>query len=195
MKEFITDRLVIRRFKTDDWKDLYEYMCIPNVIFYEPYEVFNEEDSVNAAKNRETQGEESCFWAVCLKEDNKMIGNLYFQKQEPEDFMTWEIGYVFNPKYYGRGYATEASFKMLEYAFEELKAHRITAGVNMNNTKSWRLLERLKMRREGLFLQNVFFKKTADGKPIWHDSYRYGMLASEWFENKSKYSKVTTFEF
>lgn len=36
------------------------------------------------------------------------------------------------------------------------------------------------MRREGLLLQNVYFKVDSDGQPIWFDTYEYAILKSEW---------------
>lgn len=176
-----TERLIIRRFLPEDWKDLYEYLSIPEVVFYEPYEVYTEEDCKKTALKRYEAKEESSFFAVCLKENNKMIGNLYFSQEEPVEFMTFEIGYVFNPNYYGKGYATEACKRILKYGFEELNAHRIIAGANVNNSASWKLLERLSMRREAHMLQNAFFKRTENGDPIWHDSYHYAILSNEWF--------------
>jgi len=76
-------------------------------------------------------------------------------------------------------YATEACRRILKYGFEEKKAHRIVAGANVKNESSWKLLERLYMRREGHMLQNVFFKRTLDGEPILNDSYKYGILYEE----------------
>ncbi|MDR1030172.1 MAG: GNAT family N-acetyltransferase [Treponema sp.] len=46
------------------------------------------------------------FHAVCLKENAKLIGNIYLEKQ---DFDTWKIGFVFNAKFWYKGYATEAA--------------------------------------------------------------------------------------
>lgn len=180
MKQMETDRLIIRRFLPEDWSDLYEYLSIPEVVYYEPYNAFTKDECVKEALSRYEAEEKSTFWAVCLKEGNKMIGHIYFSQDEPLEFMTWEIGYVFNPNYYGNGYATEACRRVLKYGFEELKAHRIIAGVNVKNTASWRLLERISMRREAHMLKNVFFKRTAEGEPIWHDSYHYAILSSEW---------------
>lgn len=91
-----TERLVIRNFYADDWADLYEYLSREIVVRYEPYDVFSEEDSRKEAIKRSMN---SCYLAVCLKENNKLIGNLYFARQEPEDFLTWEIGYVFSSDY------------------------------------------------------------------------------------------------
>ncbi|MDF2672325.1 MAG: family acetyltransferase [Clostridiales bacterium] len=109
-----------------------------------------------------------------------MIGHVYFAQSEPPQFRTWEIGYVFNPKFYGNGYATEACKRILQYGFQNEKAHRIVAEANVKNQASWKLLERLSMRREAHMFQNVFFKKTSDGKPIWNDSYGYAILSTEY---------------
>ncbi|MNI70272.1 ribosomal-protein-S5-alanine N-acetyltransferase [compost metagenome] len=89
------------------------------------------------------------------------------------------IGYIFNPAYYGKGYATEACQRLLKYVFEELGAHRVMALCNPENAPSWRLLERLLMRREGYFKNEVFFKTTESGQPIWQDTYQYAILKEE----------------
>lgn len=114
-----------------------------------------------------------------MKENNKLIGNVYFNQQEPKEFLTWEMGYVFNPSYYGKGYATEACKRVMKYGFEQLGTHRIIGMCSPENTSSWRLMERLLMRREGHFRKPAFFKKSDEGKPIWHDAYQYSILAEE----------------
>lgn len=171
-----TDRLIIRKFFNDDWHDLFEYLSQETVIKYEPYGVFNEEECKKEAIRR---SQDDAFWAVCLKENNKLIGNIYFKQLEPKAFMTWEIGYVFNPVYHGKGYATEASRKIIWYGFEQIGAHRIIGKCNPENIPSWKLMERLSMRREGYFRKPAFFRKSIDGKPIWHDAYQYSILAEE----------------
>jgi RimJ/RimL family protein N-acetyltransferase len=173
-----TDRLIIRRFCADDWKELYEYLSQESVVKYEPYEVLNKEECKQAAINR---SKNDAFYAVCLKENSKLIGNVYFDQQEPKEFLTWEIGYVFNPTYYGKGYATEACKRVIRYGFEQLGAHRVIGRCNHENTSSWRLMERLSMRREGNFIKPAFFKETEDGKPMWHNAYQYSILDEEFF--------------
>lgn len=173
-----TDRLIIRNFHIDDWKDLHEYLSNETVVKYEPYDVFGEEACKQEAINR---SQNNAYWAVCLKEKNKLIGNLYFQQQEPKEFMTWEVGYVFNPEFYGKGYATEACKRILKFGFEQVSAHRIIGMCDPENSASWRLLERLSMRREGCYKKPAFFRKTLDGKPIWHDAYEYSILEEEFF--------------
>lgn len=170
-----TKRLTIRSFKEEDWKDLHEYLSDEEVVKYEPYGVFSEEEAKHEAINRANN---QCFYAVCFNE--KVIGNLYLGQG---DFDTWEIGYVFNRAYQGQGYATESAQALVDYAFSQLGARRLIAMCNPKNVQSWRLLERLRLRREGTLLQNIFFKRDAEGKPIWCDTYEYGILKSEWIAN------------
>ncbi|OQB23383.1 MAG: hypothetical protein BWY11_01988 [Firmicutes bacterium ADurb.Bin182] len=55
---------------------------------------------------------------------------------------------------------------------------------NPQNTASWKVLERLNMRREGHLLKNVWFKKDEQGNPVWLDTYLYAILRDEWRENR-----------
>lgn len=174
MDTLSTERVIIRKFEESDWKDLHEYLSDEIVVKYEPYEVFREEDAKREAVNRSIN---ECFYAVCIKETRKLIGNLYLSKGE---FDTWELGYVFNRNYWGNGYAYESAKALLDTAFRQYGARRIVAMCNPLNHHSWKLLERLGMRREGTLLQNVYFKKDCSGNPIWSDTYEYGILKSEW---------------
>ncbi len=169
-----TQRLIIRQFVSEDWKDLYEYLSDPQVVFYEPYDVYSEDKSKSEAIKRSN---DDAFWAVCLKENQKLIGNIYLSKQ---DFNTWELGCVFNSNYQGNGYATESAKAVVNYAIKKLNAHRIIAMCNPENEKSWKLLERLGMRKEGHLKQNIYFKTDNFNNPIWQDTYEYGILSSEW---------------
>jgi RimJ/RimL family protein N-acetyltransferase len=171
-----TERLVIRRFTPDDWKDLHEYLSLAYVLKYDAETVSDEEECREKAAARAGG---KAFWAVCLKDTGKMIGHIYFNQADPPDFLTWEIGYIFNPLFWGNGYATEACRRILRYGFEELGAHRIKAGCSPDNPPSWRLLERLGMRREAHEKKFGFFRRTAEGEPIWLDSYQYAILDEE----------------
>ncbi|MDI9515163.1 MAG: GNAT family N-acetyltransferase [Clostridiaceae bacterium] len=174
MKNIITDRLIIRKFDKNDWQDLHEYLSDEEVVKYEPYDIYSEDQAKEEAAKRSN---DESFYAVCLKENGKLIGNLYLCKG---DFDTWELGFVFNRKYQGKGYATEGARALLDYAFTHLGARRIIAMCNPKNERSWKLLERLHMRREGLLLQNIYFETDRNGAPIWLDTYEYAILKEEW---------------
>lgn len=173
-----TARLQIRKFFPDDAQDLFEYLSQAEVVKYEPYRVFTRKQAEHEAINRSKNPD---FWAVCLKDTGKLIGNLYASRQE---FDTWELGYVFNLNYHGKGYATEAAAALLETLFVNENAWRIVAFCDPRNVSSWKLLERLHLRREGHLLKNVWFFKDENGKPMWKDSYEYAVLREEWSETK-----------
>lgn len=169
-----TERLLIRRFRGEDWHDLHEYLSDPEVVFFEPYCIFTLEESKNEAIRRASDTD---FWAIALKEGGKVIGNLYLSKQ---DFDTYEVGFVFNKRFQGQGYASESARTLIEYAFNKYEARRIIAMCNPENEKSWRLIERLGLRREGHLKRNIFFKTDGKGQPVWVDTYLYGILFDEW---------------
>jgi RimJ/RimL family protein N-acetyltransferase len=173
-----TERLIIRWFRPDDWQDLYEYLSQPETVKYEPYEFFSLDMARQEAVRRSA---DESFYAVCLKKGGKVIGNIYLARR---DFDTWEIGFVFNSNFgsnFGcNGYATEAAKALVDKLFSESSAHRVFAECNPENGQYWKLLERLRFRREGHLLRNIHFKRDSAGNPLWQDTYIYGILDSEW---------------
>jgi RimJ/RimL family protein N-acetyltransferase len=93
--------------------------------------------------------------------------------------LTYEIGYIFNKKYQGKGFATEAIQKYILYQFSRTNIHKIIAHCSPKNVKSWKLLERLKFKREGILRKNIFFFFFKNNKPIWLDTYEYGLLKED----------------
>lgn len=172
-----THRLILRKFNEKDGQDLYEYLSDEDVVKFEPYNVFTLDECQQEAFRRSS---DDSFWAVCIKATNKLIGNIYLAKQD--FFDTWELGYVFNAKFHGKGYATEAAKALIDRVFKEENARRVIAMCNPLNIPSWKLLERLGLRREGHLIQNIYFKKDKNDNPIWADTYEYGILASEWMK-------------
>jgi ribosomal-protein-alanine N-acetyltransferase len=172
-----SERLVIRNFNHGDGRDLFEYMSRADVLTYEPGEPEGEESCHHLAAEH---AEADFFLAVCLRDGGKMIGHLFMAQQEPLEYDTWEIGYVFNPAYGKQGYAVEAARILVDWLFAAKRAHRVMACCDPRNAPSWKLLERLGMRREGHFLQKAFFRRDGEGNPVWHDAYEYAVLAREW---------------
>ncbi len=64
--------------------------------------------------------------------------------------------------------------RLLDYLFCELALHRVTATCDALNDASAKLLERVGMRREGHFIENIWFKGA------WGSEYNYALLQREW---------------
>lgn len=86
-----------------------------------------------------------------------------------------EIGWCLDPAAEGNGYATEAVRELIRISFDELGLRRVTALCFAANEPSWRLMERVGMRREAY---NVADSLHRSGK--WMDGMTYALLADEW---------------
>ena len=171
-----TERLKIRYFNENDYINLYEYLSDVKTYKYEPGKIIDIEESKKLCKERM---ESKIFWAVVLKTENKLIGHIYLNIMEPTEFQIYEIGYIFNQDYHGNGYATESIGEFIKYKFSELNIHKIIAHCNPKNIPSWKLLERLKFKREGKLRESIFFYKNQNDEPIWIDTYEYGLLIED----------------
>lgn len=86
-----------------------------------------------------------------------------------------ELGWVLDPAHTGHGYATEAVRALLTYCFDELGVHRVVANCFLANNTSWRLMERVEMRREGHGISESWHRSGQ-----WPDTVTYALLATEW---------------
>lgn len=86
-----------------------------------------------------------------------------------------ELGWALRPEETGKGYATEAVEAALRICFQELALRRVTATCFAANTTSYRLMERVGMRREACTVMDALHP--AGG---WMDGYSYALLAEDW---------------
>jgi len=112
--------------------------------------------------------------AVVLRESGRLIGYLLFN--ELEDGL-YELGWFFNRAFWRQGYAYEASCAVLDYAFDELDAHKVFAET-ADAQRAAPLLDKLGMRLEG-----VQRSQTTDNHGNWLDMYLYGMLREDRADN------------
>lgn len=113
------------------------------------------------------------WWALEEKTDGKMIGRCQLDRYDPDDARA-EISYALNQRYWGRGYMSEAAKRVARYGFETLKLNRISATVFPDNIASLRVLEKLKMTREGCMREY----RTVQG--MRKDVLLYAVLGAEW---------------
>jgi RimJ/RimL family protein N-acetyltransferase len=171
-----TSRLLIRRFLPADADDLHEYLSDPRVYRFEPGDPLDRELANQRAADMAASPD---FWAVELRGVGKVIGQLYLKQIEPAALLTCELGYILHPSHQRQGYGSEAAAALVRQAFTAGGMHRVVAQCNPKNSASWKLLENIGFRREGLLRQNIFFRRSASGEPLWTDTYVYGLLAAE----------------
>jgi RimJ/RimL family protein N-acetyltransferase len=86
-----------------------------------------------------------------------------------------ELGWVLDPDVSGRGLATEAVQEVVRICFEDLGLRRVTAECFAANEASWRLMERVGMRREAHAVRESLHRTEG-----WLDGFSYALLADEW---------------
>jgi RimJ/RimL family protein N-acetyltransferase len=172
-----SERLILRRFADADLAFFLAYLNDPLVARYQTWESYTEQRAIAVIEEQKSLVPgipgRAFTWALELKETGALVGHVVLTVEE-KDHRQAEIGFTFAREYHGKGLAREASERVLDYAFRELKLHRVFAVTDCENSASVALLGRLGMRREGHFIQNIWFK----GK--WGDEYLYAILREEW---------------
>jgi RimJ/RimL family protein N-acetyltransferase len=173
-----TERLLLRPFEEGDLAALTEIQSREDVarwLYWEPRSADEVRESLRSkmtGRSLATAGDTLSF-AVVLRETGELVGDCNLSWTS-DVHRQGEIGYVFNPRHHGHGYATEASRRLLELGFRELGLHRIVGRLEARNTASARVLERLGMRREGELVENEWVKGE------WQSEVVYAILDREW---------------
>ena len=162
-----TPRMVIREFAMDDGDDLQE-------ILGDDETMKNCEPAYTMEKTRAFL-QEFCIGkkgavAAVRKDTGKMVGYILFHEF---DEGVYEMGWIFNRRFWRQGLAFEACRAVLDYAFDRMDAHKIFAEA-IDGVKSVNLMKKLGMKPEG-----VQRSQTKDCSGNWADLYLYGILAED----------------
>lgn len=177
---FHVGELTLRRLRHTDFSDLLAYYSDPEVARYQQWEPMSAEQVAMIIENQGgvLPGDSGVplILAAVLDAEDRVIGDCSLTITNSDDRQA-EIGFVFHPEYQGRGFATRVVHAALGYAFQSLEMHRVVAATDVRNERSWRLLQRVGMRREG------HCRHCSYTKGQWVDDYLYAMLEDEWAEN------------
>ena len=160
MPSLQTKRLLLRPLCAEDTEDMYRYARRADVTEYllwapHPSKKYTK-DYLTYLESRYDMGD-FFDWAVVERESGRMIGTCGFTNIDaPND--VGEIGYVLNPEYHGKGYATEAASEVLRFGFERLGLHRIEARFMEGNASSLHVMEKLGMTFEGYHRDSMLVK-------------------------------------
>jgi RimJ/RimL family protein N-acetyltransferase len=179
-----TERLTIRRALESDAAAFQAYRRLPEVSDWLP------RLSTDLGNVEERFGEEEFLTRTFFMElDGQVVGDLYLSlsdawaQAEVQDRTVdaqAEIGWALDPAYQGRGLALEGARRLLALCFEELGVHRVIAVCFAGNEASWRLMEKLGMRREAHTVKDSLHRERG-----WLDGYSYALLADEWAQHPS----------
>jgi RimJ/RimL family protein N-acetyltransferase len=173
-----TERLRLRPFTRGDVDAVHSYRSREDVTRFLLDEPMSREACAEAVQARVGQtgwAEEGdkIVLAVERKDDAAMIGEVLLMLRSVASRQA-EIGYIFNPDHFGRGYATEASRALVVLGFDTAGVHRVYARCHALNDASRKVMERLGMRQEAHFREHNLVKGA------WDDELIYAILEDEW---------------
>ena len=111
-------------------------------------------DRLIAKKISKYENNIGCSYSVIKKNGTKVIGNIELKVDEVNNI--GEISYVFNSKYWNKGFATEAIKEIVRYSFNDLNLKKIVADCLKDNTASIHILQdkiKMKLVKEELIEQ------------------------------------------
>ena len=178
--ELESERLIYRKFDEKDFPILFDWTSNAENMKYreEPLNESQARGYLNwLVSNAEAEEIVRFEYAVARKSDNKLIGSasLFHLPEIPE------LGWTLHRDYWRQGYGAEMGRTMLRLGFDELNFHRIIAKCHAENIGSYRIMEKIGMRREAHFI------KSQKGNSVfnyeWCDEVQYAILQEEWRAN------------
>lgn len=173
--ELHTERLLLRPFRLDDTGGVLAYASdeewsryLPPRIPY-PYRRADAEEFV-AGRVLEDWSENPTF-AIVL--DGRVVGGINLRVHAADRI--GDLGYSIAREQWGRGLMTEAVEVVIDCAFRTFDLAKVVAGADERNVGSWRVMEKVGMKREGVLRSQ---RVTRDGSRA--DEVRYGLLRDEW---------------
>lgn len=124
------------------------------------------------------------IWSIFLKNTEICIGRLSCHERSSEansitDSSIRGVGWYIDPKYQGRGYATESAQAMIDYMFKEVGISKIITEAAILNIASWKIMENLGFERQPQtsFVQYTYLDNLTE-------DYKY-ILTKEMYLNRN----------
>lgn len=147
-----TDRLILRKIEPEDYKMAYKLWCNDlDQMIYTIHGVHDNEEVTKKLFDRwiqEYNDEKTMRWIIEVKEINQPIGMIDINNTWSK-FSSVESGYVIAKKYWGKGYATEATKRVMKYLFDECELQTFYSEFMEDNIGSGRVMQKCGMTQDG----------------------------------------------
>ena len=149
LQPLVSSRLLLRRLEESDLDALYAFMGDIEVMYAWEY-AFTREDVFSwIERMRSFPNPELGYRALCLKGQERIIGQAGILPKTIFGKECLEIGYILDRRFWHMGYATEAGALLLDHAFDSLGAGEVHALIRPMNTASLAVARRLGMHACG----------------------------------------------
>ncbi len=178
-----TERLLIRPATPDDVEATWAHRQLPEVSNWITWEAKTLEEYAQGFLHPVRLAS-----TLIVEHDGQVVGDLMLRVEdawsqaevrEQAAGVQAELGWCLHPSYQGQGLATEAVAELMRACFEDLGLRRVVANCFADNEGSWRLMERLGMRREVHTIRESLHR---NGE--WLDGFGYAILVEEWLATR-----------
>lgn len=173
--ELRTERLIFKKMKVSDSSSLFKIWSDPEVTKFMNINSFTDESQaiqMIEMLDKLYQENKAIRYSIFHLESNQIIGSCGYNTLDFENSKA-EIGYEISKEYWGKGFASEAILKLLDYAYNSLNFNRIEAKVEPENRNSIKLLEKLNFQFEGTL------RKSEKSKDTFIDLNMYSKLKTD----------------
>lgn len=125
-----------------------------------------------SARDRERSSDHAYPFGVFV--DQQLAGEINVNNVTRGALQGGTVGYWIDQARAGHSYISEALVVVAKYAFEDLQLHRLEICIVPRNTNSRRVVEKLRLRNEGIAERYLEINGT------WEDHVRYAITAEEW---------------
>ena len=147
-----TDRLLLRKIEPNDYKIAYEQWCNDSEqVLYKVHGIHKSEDVTKIVYDRwieEYNDEKTMRWIIELKENSLPIEMIDINNTWSK-YSSVEPGYIIARKYWGLGYATEATMRVMEYLFKECELETFYSEFMEDNIGSGKVMKKCGMTQDG----------------------------------------------
>lgn len=147
-----TERLYLREMNENDFNDLYEVLSDSDIMRHYPYTF--DEDRVHKWIDTNIERYKVFgfgLWAVCLKDNKKMIGDCGLTMQNINGFIRPEIGYHIRADQQRKGYAKESAGAVRDWTFENTPFRTLYSYMKTANIASSKTAESIGMNFIGKY--------------------------------------------
>lgn len=177
--ELETSRLILNKLSRNDGLDLFNIFSDKDVVKYYDIDVYNSEAQSLALIeffNNRFADKAGIRWAIRMKSSGELIGTCGFNTWNPK-MKNASIGYELSSMYWGRGFASEAIHKIIEFAFSAETPfdglYRIQGDIMLGNIASEIVLKKLGFQEEGVRRASGYWKGD------FHDLKCFGLIKPE----------------
>ncbi len=160
LPQLLTERLLLRRIRTDDAEDIFTYASDPAVTATLTWETHLSIDDSIAFIQQVIDGyerDEQATWGIEHSASRRLIGTIGYNSIHAGGYVG-EVGYALARQYWRLGLMTEALRAVLDFGFQHMGLRRIEATCRIDNTGSYRVMEKAGMQLDGILRDAQYVK-------------------------------------